>query len=69
MPHSIEIPMADRFALDAGWTVDPKFLQSISEKTQETEPVGEEGVEAVILALFGIHWNPKALLREPDDAE
>lgn len=62
---TIELPLAEGRDEESGWTIDPAFLRQIEEKTRNGEHVHEEGIEEVILALFGIPMNPKALPAEP----
>ena len=62
---TIEIPLAEGEEEKGGWTIEPTFLRQIEEKTRQGEHVYEEAIEEVILALFGIPMNPKALPSEP----
>ena len=63
--YAIEIPMASGDDHDGGWTIDPAFLRKIEEKTRNGEHVYMEGVEEVVLAIFNIPMNQKALPQEP----
>lgn len=66
---TVQIPMANERDLSEGWTISYQFLSEIERKTRDSEHVYPEAVEDVLLGLFNIPRNPKALLAQPHDAE
>jgi hypothetical protein len=65
---SIDIPLAEARDADGGWTISTEFIRQIEQKTGRLEHVCDEEIESVIVALFDIPINPKAVLdnREQD---
>lgn len=59
---TIDIPLAEAQDADGGWTIDTAFIRQIEQKTGRLEHVCDEEIESVIVAMFDIPINPKAVL-------